>query len=189
MNGNCHFLFGTACVSMIALNANADAATTTLLITGGLIGSIFPDIDNPKSHMGKLAAPLSTLIGSFSALFGKSREHHRGIFHDFGIYLIGLAVCYFYFSPLIGFFIGCLSHLILDMFNPSGVPFLFGVRHIHLGRIASGSKASVLFTWICVVIVLAAGIMGHVFYPEGFAFLNIVNGYSQENTISIQNIL
>lgn len=176
MNGNCHFIFGAATGAALAINIElisstlpnitATPETTTLFVLGGLVGSIFPDIDNPNSYMGKLTTPLSTAIGSISEAFGKTGPHHRGILHDLSVYVAGLILCYLYFPPMIGFFIGCLSHLFLDMFNPAGIPFLFGVSRIHLGKIKSGSKESIIFTWICTIaaailgIVLNIGIIG-----------------------------
>lgn len=167
LNGNCHFVFGAALGTAIAVNVDSISAvlpnvtatpeTATLFVLGGFLGGIFPDIDNPTSYMGKLSSPVSRWIGKVSAAFGKEGAHHRGIFHDGAIYILGLILSYLFFPPLIGFFIGCLSHIFLDMFNPSGVPFLLGVKHFHLGKIESGSKASALFTWLNVGLVAVAG--------------------------------
>lgn len=167
MNGNCHFVFGAAvgamCVLNLALiNANLPniaptPETATLFVLGGITGGIFPDIDNSDSHIGKLSVPVSTCITAVGGLFGKKGQHHRGILHDPIVYILGLVLSYLYFSPLVGFFIGCISHIFLDLFNPAGVPFLFGVKHLHLGKIKSGSRESVLFTWVSVFLVLAAG--------------------------------
>ena len=166
MNGNCHFVFGATVGSMMALNNETinillpnisnSPETATLFVLGGLIGGIFPDIDNPSSHMGQLSAPLSTIIGKINKLFGKIGSNHRGILHDPIIYIIGLILSYFFFSPLIGFFIGCLSHIFLDMFNPNGVPFLF-IHKIILVKFKSGEKGSIIFTIICIIITLFIG--------------------------------
>ena len=176
MNGNCHFVFGAALGTALAVNVGAISSvlenvtatpeTATLLVLGGLIGGIFPDIDNPKSYVGKLAAPVSTAIGKVGKATGKVGKQHRGILHDPAVYIAGLILCYLYFPPLVGFFVGCLSHTFLDMFNPMGVPFLFGVSHLHLGKIPSGSKASVIFTWVNVFMVLIAGICLKVFFQK-----------------------
>ena len=167
MNGNCHFVFGAAIGSMCALNLamiNANLPnisltpeTATLFVLGGITGGIFPDIDNSNSHMGKLSVPVSTCINAVGGLFGKKGQHHRGIMHDPLVYIAGLVLSYLFFAPMVGFFLGGLSHIYLDLFNPAGVPFLLGAKHLHLGKIASGSKESVLFTWINVALVLATG--------------------------------
>lgn len=168
MNGNCHFIFGASVGIAAAMNTGLLCSylpnltdtqeTATLLILGGLVGGIFPDIDSPNSYFGKLTAPISKYIGNIGKAFGKSEERHRGIFHDGAIYLAGLILSYLYMSSLIGFFLGCLSHIYLDLFNPSGVPFLFGVKRLRLGTIYSGSKASIIFTWISTALCLALGI-------------------------------
>lgn len=173
MNGNCHFVYGASvatalCMNMdkivaILPNLSASAETNTLFILGGLIGGIFPDIDNPQSYVGKLSSPISSLFGKIQGRFGKSGSKHRGILHDPMVYLISLWLCYQHFTPLVGFFVGCLTHLFLDMFNPSGVPFLFGVKHLRLMKIPSGSRESIIFTWFNVVLTL---IVGFVFYLD-----------------------
>lgn len=170
MNGNCHFVFGGACVAMLALNMDMDATQTTLMITGGLLGSIFPDIDNPNSHFGKLTVPVSTAIHAIAKQFGKTKERHRWIFHDIGFCIAGLVLCLMSFQPLMGFCIGYLSHLILDGFNPSGISF-FLVKRLHFGRIPSDSKTAVVVSWVATAIVLIGGIVLHILYPNGFAYL------------------
>lgn len=168
MNGNCHFVFGAALGTALAINLDSIATvlpnitntpeTCTLLVLGGLVGGIFPDIDNPVSYVGKLTAPVSTAIGGVYKAFGKTGKNHRGILHDPLVYIAGLILSYLYCTPLVGLFVGCLSHLFLDVFNPSGVPFLLGAWHLHLGRIPSGSKQSVVFTWIIVVLTIAVAV-------------------------------
>jgi membrane-bound metal-dependent hydrolase YbcI (DUF457 family) len=123
---------------------------------GGILGGIFPDIDNPSSHMGKLSVPVSTVIGAINKKVGKVGANHRGILHDPIVYLIGMILSYIFIPSLIGFFIGCLSHIFLDMFNPRGVPFLL-CGNIKLGKIESGSTKSVIFTWVCVFLSIIIG--------------------------------
>lgn len=168
MNGNCHFVYGATvggiCVANLTNISNMlphvtnTPETATLFVLGSLLGGIFPDIDNPSSHMGRLSAPVSTVIGKINELLGKKGSNHRGILHDPITYLAGLVLAYFFFPPLIGFFIGCLSHLFLDMFNPKGIPFLF-VKKIHLGNIVSGEPASIVFTWACVFVSIVISII------------------------------
>lgn len=168
MDGNCHFVFGASVGTAISLNLDLisaglpnisnSAETATLFILGGIIGGIFPDIDNPVSHMGKLSIPISSMIGEISKLFGKTGKNHRGVLHDPIVYIIGIVLSYMYFSPLVGFFVGCFSHVYLDMFNPSGVPILFEQSKIRLAKISSGSKESIIFTWINVIAVIAISI-------------------------------
>lgn len=169
MNGNCHFLYATAVSGMVALNLEQvnhylpnienEPSMIALLLMGGIIGGVFPDIDNPKSHIGQLTKPVSTVIGKIGESVGKSGTHHRGIFHDFLIYAVGLVLSYFYCPYLLGFFIGVVTHLFLDMFNPMGVPVLFGVTKMHLGKIRSDSKSAIVLTYILTGLTLLIGII------------------------------
>lgn len=168
MNGNCHFVHGAAVGSMLALNiatvSNAipnitnTPETATLFVLGGVLGGIFPDIDNPSSHMGSLSAPVSTIIGKINEKLGKVGSNHRGILHDPTVYIAGLILSYLFFTPLIGFFVGCLCHLFLDMFNPKGIPFLF-FKRIRLGKFKSGEIGSIVFTWFCVIVTITVGVI------------------------------
>ena len=166
MNGNCHFIYGATIGSMVALNIDKistvlphitnTSETATLFVLGGLIGGIFPDIDNPSSYMGKLSAPVSTVIGTINKKLGKVGANHRGILHDPIIYIIGLILSYIFLPALIGLFVGCISHLFLDMFNPKGIPFCF-VKKVSIGKFDSGSIGSVIFTWINVFLCIILG--------------------------------
>ncbi|MDE6679228.1 MAG: metal-dependent hydrolase, partial [Ruminococcus sp.] len=126
---------------------------------GGLIGGIFPDIDNPTSHIGKLTVPVSSVVGKFGELTGKTGPMHRGILHDPVVYITGLILSYMVCPSLVGLFLGCISHLYLDMFTPAGIPLLFGASHIRLAKIKSGSQQSVVFTWLNVAFVLLIGFL------------------------------
>lgn len=169
MNGNCHFIFAaaTGCavamnlqnLNTVGLNIDASSAGVTLVIMGSLIGGIFPDIDNPDSSMGHLSRPLSSIIGKIGKFTGKTGVNHRGIFHDIAIYIAGLVLSYLYFPPIIGFFIGAISHLMLDSLNPMGVPVLFGVKTLRLAKVRSGSKWAVALTWMLTFIVLCCGVI------------------------------
>ena len=168
MNGNCHFVFGAALGSAFAMNTDKlekilpnltdSPETATLFVLGGLIGGIFPDIDNPVSHIGKLTVPLSTVIGKFGEMAGKTGPKHRGVLHEPIVYISGLILSYIFCPSLVGLFLGCISHLYLDMFTPAGIPF-FSKRRLRLARIKSGSQQSINFTWLNVIIVVMLGIM------------------------------
>lgn len=168
MNGNNHLLFGTSLNTMIVLNLDKvnmllpnismGSETATLFILGGVLGGVFPDIDNPKSHIGQLTKPISSIIGEISASFGHTGRWHRGIFHDMSIYIVLLIFCYYNFPYLCGFLIGCLSHIFLDCFNPSGIPIFLGVKHIHLGKIYADSKGAIIFSWLCTISCIIVGI-------------------------------
>ncbi len=99
-----------------------------------IIGGLFPDIDEQKSKAGRAFPVISWL------------SKHRGLFHSLLVAGLIFAVLYYLFSiPRIffensrisnlfeilkiihlaaWFFIGYLSHLVLDSFNPTGVAWL-----------------------------------------------------------------
>lgn len=168
MNGTCHLAFGTAVGTAAALNLDVisgvfpnivnSSEMGTLFILGAIVGSLLPDIDAPHSYVGKLCAPVSRMFGRLHKMQGKEEWQHRGIMHDAAIYIAGLILSYLYFSPLAGLFLGCLTHIFLDMFNPVGVPLLFGVKRLRVGKIKSGEKGATVFTGMCTAVVLVFGI-------------------------------
>lgn len=144
-------------ISTYLPNVNPDNEMIALLIMGGLIGGIFPDIDNPKSHFGQLSKPVSTVIGKIGKVTGKTGSHHRGIFHDISIYIAGLILSYLYAPFLLGFFLGAITHLFLDMFNPAGVPVFFGIKRLHLGKIEADSKSAMILTYLLILFTIGIG--------------------------------
>ena len=83
-----------------------------------IISSALPDIDSYKSKIGKKIKPLSFLINIFLG--------HRGIFHSLFL-LIPISVFIAIINPEIAaaFFIGYLSHLVLDSLTSEGVMFFY----------------------------------------------------------------
>ena len=169
MNGNCHFIFGTALGTAAAINLDVinryfpnitmTPETATLFVLGGIVGGLFPDIDSPTSYIGKLSYPVSKWIGKLSRKFGKEKENHRGMLHDPTFYLAGIVLSYLFFPPLVGLFLGCLSHLFLDMFNPAGISLFLGASRLSIAKIKSGSKVSVFFSWGTTLFTLVSGIL------------------------------
>ncbi len=79
-----------------------------------MIGACLPDIDHPKSKLGKYFKPIGWLF------------EHRGFFHSiFMLVILSLAVLYFFnwfYTSAIA--IGFLSHLISDAITIQGImPF------------------------------------------------------------------
>lgn len=92
-------------------------------VSGTLLGSLFPDIDLPKSKVGRKVKPISWIIYK---LFG-----HRGFTHSLlALFLLVQLLKYFniYQSFIVGFSIGYLSHLLGDMFTLVGVPLCYPYR-------------------------------------------------------------
>ena len=109
------------------------------------IGSLLPDIDANNSIINKL---IHSSKKSSNRNNNKNRNRnnylkHRGIMHSltipFLIYLI-----YFAFmrnNLILPFIVGCLSHLLLDMLTPMGVPLIAPVSNKRF-KIVSGIKTA-----------------------------------------------
>lgn len=177
MNGNCHFAYSLTIGTMLVVNMNLineilpniepSVETATLLVMGNVLGGILPDMDNPKSSVAKITRPISDILCKIGKRFGRGGKYHRGILHDPIIFILGLVLSYLFFPPLVGVFVGALSHIYLDLFNPVGLPFLFGLKYVSIAEINSGSKNATLFTYINVfmVLVLGLGLRFGVFLP------------------------
>lgn len=97
----------------------------TMYIGAVAIGSVFPDIDEPESYIGRKTIIISNIV---KKLFG-----HRGMTHSlffaifvftilFVVNMINFENKYLFF--VYGFSIGWFFHSIGDMFTIGGVPIL-----------------------------------------------------------------
>jgi len=168
MKGSLHLTFGLAVGVAMTLNMNDLTSTfvnipntkesVAMAISEILLGSVFPDVDCPTSYVGKLTAPLSRYISKAGEFFGKTQDKHRGVCHDLGICLLMIIISYFYFPVMTFFFIGILSHLYLDMFNFSGVPFLW-IKRTRVACISANSPNAKVFCYGMSGLALLTGIL------------------------------
>ncbi|MDR1340424.1 MAG: metal-dependent hydrolase [Prevotellaceae bacterium] len=111
---------GVLC-SIFDINIFQSYAYTSLCV----IFSLLPDIDTTKSTVGKLVWPVAKLI---NRKFGHRTVTHSILFLFF-IFLILKALYYFNIIQNADYYMivefSTLSHIILDMFTVSGVPFLY----------------------------------------------------------------
>ncbi len=126
-----HIAFGTASSLLTAAWLDASAPQTVLMVAGGVLGSMLPDIDHPKSAFGRRVRPVSTML---CAAFG-----HRGLTHSL-IAVVGMSALARYslrhldWHPgysvpfVVGLSAGYLSHLAGDWMSNSGVPLLWPSR-------------------------------------------------------------
>jgi inner membrane protein len=88
-----------------------------------LAGSLLPDIDHPRSWVGRRTRPVSTAI---AATLG-----HRGITHS-AIAIAGLAWLLshagYRWTGIAAISVGYLSHLAADMLTPQGLRLLWPMR-------------------------------------------------------------
>ena len=104
-----------------------------LLFMASLYASTLPDIDHPLSVPGRRHMALSEFINSHSG--------HRGITHyPITLLLIGLLMGFiWHYVPMsdwlsvgllwifIGFLVGYLSHIVLDIFNSAGIALFYPI--------------------------------------------------------------
>ncbi|MCL6559343.1 MAG: metal-dependent hydrolase [Firmicutes bacterium] len=178
-----HFLAGAA-AGLLAGHADAKAAAVSAGIAG--IAALLPDIDSPRSKLGRMITPVSWSI--------KELAGHRGILHS----LLGAGVVtllmssalwlwyththvfaqmlfprwYDYGHLVLLIAAGYLSHLVMDSLNPQGVPWLWPYRkHFGLPLAQTGSVIEnlvvlpcvfLLFVWLAAKLLSLAAILGKI---------------------------
>ncbi|MBS3095761.1 metal-dependent hydrolase [Candidatus Woesearchaeota archaeon] len=119
-----------------------------MFIGAAVFGSLFVDVDEASSYMGKRTWPVSNMVELF---FG-----HRGIFHS--IWMAGLIFLGFYLFGLlnigIGFLIGYGSHLIADMMTVEGVRIFYPLSKFSIRGFArtDGIFEKIFFTLVLLAI-------------------------------------
>ncbi len=115
-----------------------------------LFFSLFPDIDEPKSFIGRKFGFLSLI---FKKLFG-----HRGVFHSIFIPLILFFIFGVIFNFQIGLviFIAYLGHLVMDALTKEGVNFLEPITTLRIKGFfrTGGVFEKVLFVVLIIFIVI-----------------------------------
>lgn len=137
MTGKTHMVGGLALATASSLlfhvcepNSNTELVTWGITFaTPAVVGSVALDID----HWNSTAANFN-IFTKILSIFIRILCGHRGMLHSpfFVILLTGLFGWVYSVFPIpwvgnmmTGFLIGCISHLILDLLNPSGLPLLF----------------------------------------------------------------
>jgi len=147
-----HIAFGAASALLAAEWLNVPKAQTVLMLGGGVLGSMLPDIDHPGSAFGRRVPFLSIPL---SAIFG-----HRGITHSL-IAVVGMSALVWYslhhldWHPgysvpfVVGIAVGYLSHLAGDWLSNSGVPLLWPSRRRFVAplRIFTGDTVEYLLAF------------------------------------------
>lgn len=155
MTGRTHDLAAITALGVVFL-ANPQPirlSTAIVAVIANLIGGITPDIDQPTAPLWR-NLPVASIFGKF---FGRVSGGHRFLTHSIlGLALLGFTAHWLlvFFTPVMGhidtgyvwwaFFIGMLSHLIMDTFTKEGVPWLlplpfkFGFPPLRKLRITTG---------------------------------------------------
>ncbi len=125
MNYQAHITVGTVTGIGISYAANHfHLNLSPIFITiSAFFGSALPDIDHPKSHLGRRFRIISRVI---SKAFGHRTFTHSLLF-CFGM---GYLLCQWNISVGIGAFAGIMSHILLDMLTPfsKGVALFYPIK-------------------------------------------------------------
>ncbi len=114
-------------VGLIFINI-LNPSNQILFIILVLFGSALPDIDQPKSKIGKKFKIIAFLF------------KHRGIFHSVFMALIISFGFYLFTGYFSAFLLGYLSHLIADALTVTGIAFLYPFSNKRVrGFIKTGS--------------------------------------------------
>lgn len=126
MNGYTH-LAGGVLAGCIVVYFTGASEPLQLILAASCFGALLPDIDNPQSTIQRYVPGVGKIIGRLLK--------HRGITHS--LFFVGLLVAGLKMTPIswtyvLSFTAGMISHLVLDTFNPKGVPWLWPL----LGRLS-----------------------------------------------------
>ncbi|MER2261169.1 MAG: metal-dependent hydrolase [Psychrobacillus sp.] len=117
MTGNTHIIGGLAASLAISQMTDYDPV---LLVVGGVVGAIIPDICHGGSMIGRRFPLISKIINK---VFG-----HRSFTHSL-LFILLLVALMNYFSwnksIMMGVSVGVASHLLLDMATKNGVKLFF----------------------------------------------------------------
>jgi inner membrane protein len=183
MRGHTHIAGGVAAAlvttELTGLYKPETVAVSSLITLGVYLacagtGALLPDIDTKQSKVSHK----HKVISFFSRLF----LTHRGFTHSaLCMALFGL-VMYFltgfikggYGEPLFwGFLVGYGSHLILDAFNPKGIPLLYPWElRFSFGKIKTGGFWEMFVFLLMVLIIL---VCGYFIFGKMFHFGKILN--------------
>ena len=107
-----------------------------------LFGALFPDIDTPTSFIGKRLKIIGWLF------------KHRGIFHSLFMALL-LSGLIFVYDKTYGvvFFLGYMTHLIIDMLNYSGIALFYPISSFKIkGFMKSNGIGEKIIFILCLVL-------------------------------------
>ena len=149
MRGSTHLIVGAAAGVAATLSIPTEDTKVKIgIFTATLLGSLFPDIDNAQSKLGRKVKPLSIILNK---LFG-----HRGFIHSpclllllifTGIFYLFVWEAWNYWPVVAGFAIGFISHIILDAITKGGIPFLypFSKKRYNFTIIKTGGIGEAIF--------------------------------------------
>lgn len=157
MKAPTHLAFGLLCATCAFSLAARSLPHDGPALGGVVLGSLLPDLDSPKSLIGRLLPFISLLI--------ERRWGHRTITHSLlaltAVGLVLLPLCLLCKTAYAGLLIGYTSHLLADCATKTGAPLCYPHRARYVlpasdrFRIHSGSTGEVLlFAVLLLLLVL-----------------------------------
>lgn len=143
-------------ITITPINPSEKIVYSAAVIVGSVVGSLIPDLDHPKSVIGKRFKPISKGI---SKAFG-----HRGITHSpmalvvYSMLMLKLTKTPKEYYELlfqygaIGSAVGYLSHLVLDMLTVGGIPLFYPIskKRFKLAKFRA-DRDYYIVSFICIV--------------------------------------
>ena len=169
MQGKTHAVCGAVAAMAYVLVVQEPAIEiAAAYMIGGMLGGLCPDIDHPHSQIAKQSIATGVTSRACYSLFG-----HRGFVHSIWACILFGVLAYYGFGALdrllvpdltiyiqpfaIGIFLGSISHLFADSFNPTGVnwiPPITQKKH-RFTRIKTGSSGETTFRSIASTLLVA----------------------------------
>lgn len=138
-----HVVAGSLCGFVLSRFLPLDAINQALVVAMSILGSLIPDIDHPRSYLGRRLIVFSF---GFNKLFGHRKLLHSPVFY--GILFAILALLNVVnIVTLLSLLVGILSHILLDMLNPQGVPIFYPIskKHYRILSIRTSSLTETVF--------------------------------------------
>lgn len=150
--GKSHMAIGA--VTGLGISTFGADALLPLVVGASVIGSLFPDIDHPKSKMGRALLPISLIASMFF--------DHRGFTHSATAVALLAIVCFAlgayvdYGIIYWGFLAGYASHILADMFTNAGVELFspFSNKRYRFMSIRTGTASEAVFVAFAVAFML-----------------------------------
>ncbi|MEM4703146.1 MAG: metal-dependent hydrolase [Candidatus Pacearchaeota archaeon] len=129
-----HILFALVIFMLFVFNSSLTTINKIIFFIVFIIAAAFPDIDTPKSTIGKKTRPISNTI---NVLFG-----HRGFFQSLTFVIALVIILLLVNFPkiiVLSFATGYSSHLLLDMLTKTGICVFWPLKTQVKGPLKTGS--------------------------------------------------
>lgn len=159
MNYKTHLVGGFIAGSYVAKSVAAGPLLGPGLILAGGLGGLLPDIDHPKSFLGRRFKITSHFLDKTTG--------HRGATHiptiNALVFIMLNKVTKLFTDSnmvsifLLSIFLGILSHIFLDIFNRMGVPLLYPLNksYISFGKIKVNSVSETIVRFFLILVLLS----------------------------------